>query len=60
MPGHISDRIGENVHSSHIQFLNFKSVWDDRLETCKIYRAMYTIPLSFLQILDLYTVATQF
>ena len=30
----------------------------DRLETCRVYRA--TIPLSFLQILDLYTVPTRF
>ena len=30
----------------------------DRLETFRIYRA--TIPLSFLQILDLYTVPTRF
>ena len=30
----------------------------DRLETCRVYRA--TIPLSFLQISDLYTVPTRF
>ena len=30
----------------------------DRLETCRVYRA--TIPLSFLQIIDPYTVPTRF
>ena len=30
----------------------------DTLETCRVYRA--TIPLSFLQISDLYTVPTRF
>ena len=30
----------------------------DRLETCRVYRA--TIPLSFLQISDLYTLPTRF
>ena len=58
------DRICENVHiySSQIQSFNFKDSpnllgMTDRLETCRVYRA--TIPLSLLQISDLYTVSTR-
>ena len=57
------DRICENVHSSHIQFSNFEDPQNllgmmDTLETFRSYRA--TIPLSFLQMLDLCIVLSGF
>ena len=57
------DRICENVHSSHIQFFNFEDPRNllgmkDKLETFRGYRT--TIPLSFLQMLDLCIVPSGF
>ena len=59
----ISDQICKNMHSSHIQFFNFEDPYNllgmtDRLDTCRVYRA--TIPLSLVQISDLYMVPTRF
>ena len=59
----ICDRICKNVHSSHMQFFIFEDSQNllsmiDTLDTFRVYRA--TISLSFLQILDLYTVSSGF
>ena len=60
---YICDRICKNMQSLHIQFFNFEGPQNllgmiDTLETFRGYRT--TIPLSFLQILDLCIAPSRF
>ena len=54
----ICDQICENVHSSHIQFFNFKGFikyplgMADSFETCRDYRAIIPIAI-FLELCDI-------